>query len=318
LESGLPFSDIRRLLGSLPVGSEDFGARVTAMFASQRGAFGGLGDLENLAVWLARWSGRAPAVRQPLVAVFAGTHGFDRAEAGGIAAAAVERIASGKAPVSALCAEGELGLKVFDLALDVPTGDFTQTEALSERDCAATIAFGMESIAGGIGLIALADIGGSADLSAEAVLLALEGADPTDEPPATVLAALRRHDRHLSDPLEILRRVGGRETAAMAGAVLAARMERIPVILDGRCAVAAAAVLHAIRPGALDHCLLARPVNRGPVVRAVERMRLSAVTNLRIDAPGVAAAMAITTVKSAATVAQQMFSIDGRARLDRV
>ena len=257
-------------------------------------------------------------MRQPLVAIFAGTHGFDGAAAGGFASAAVERIASGRAPVSALCAEGELGLKVFDLALDVPTGDFTQTEALSVRDCAATIAFGMESIAGGIDLIALADIGGSADHSAEAVLRALEGTDPTDEPPAAVLAALRHHERHLSDPLEILRRVGGRETAAIAGAVLAARMERIPVILDGRCAVAAAAVLHAIRPDALDHCLLARPHDHGPSARAVERMALSAITNLRLDAPGVAAAMAITTVRSAATVAQQMFSIDRRGGSDRV
>jgi nicotinate-nucleotide--dimethylbenzimidazole phosphoribosyltransferase len=58
------------------------------------------------------------------------------------------------------------------------------------------------------------------------------------------------------DPLEILRRLGGRELAAMAGAILGARLARIPVILDGYVCTAAAAVLEAARPGALDHCLV--------------------------------------------------------------
>ncbi len=49
----------------------------------------------------------------------------------------------------------------------------------------------------------------------------------------TVRAAIAFHGHALSDPLEVLRRVGGREIAAMAGAILAARHERVPVILDG-------------------------------------------------------------------------------------
>jgi nicotinate-nucleotide--dimethylbenzimidazole phosphoribosyltransferase len=64
------------------------------------------------------------------------------------------------------------------------------------------------------------------------------------------------HKSHLDDPLEVLRRLGGREIAAMAGAILAARMERIPVLIDGYVATAAAAVLHAANPSALDHCLI--------------------------------------------------------------
>ena len=65
------------------------------------------------------------------------------------------------------------------------------------------------------------------------------------------------HGQPAKDPLEVLRRVGGREIAAIAGAILAARAEKVPVILDGYVATAAAAVLHATRtPAALDHCLL--------------------------------------------------------------
>ena len=55
--------------------------------------------------------------------------------------------------------------------------------------------------------------------------------------------------------LAVLAALGGREVAAMTGAMLRARTLRIPVILDGFIACAAAAILHAAAPGALDHCI---------------------------------------------------------------
>ncbi|HWW25426.1 MAG TPA: nicotinate-nucleotide--dimethylbenzimidazole phosphoribosyltransferase, partial [Caulobacter sp.] len=58
----------------------------------------------------------------------------------------------------------------------------------------------------------------------------------------------------LSDPLQALRQLGGRETAALVGAILAARVQKIPVLLDGYAAAAAAAVLHAIDPSLIAHC----------------------------------------------------------------
>ena len=70
-----------------------------------------------------------------------------------------------------------------------------------------------------------------------------------------VEAAIALHRDHLSDPLELLRRLGGREIAALVGAILAARMQRVPVILDGYVVCAAAAILQALDPTALDHCL---------------------------------------------------------------
>ena len=70
-----------------------------------------------------------------------------------------------------------------------------------------------------------------------------------------VAAAVARHRPEAGDPFEMLRRLGGLEFAAMAGAILAARMGRVPVVLDGFCAGAAAAVLYAADPRALDHCV---------------------------------------------------------------
>ncbi|MFN3606463.1 MAG: nicotinate-nucleotide--dimethylbenzimidazole phosphoribosyltransferase, partial [Cypionkella sp.] len=49
---------------------------------------------------------------------------------------------------------------------------------------------------------------------------------------------------------------GGREQAAICGAVLAARSHRIPVILDGFICTAAAAPLFSHSPDLLDHCLI--------------------------------------------------------------
>ena len=72
---------------------------------------------------------------------------------------------------------------------------------------------------------------------------------------AVVAAGLAAHDGLLDDPWQVLRRLGGREIAAMTGAYLAARLHRVPVVLDGFISGAAAAVLHRAAPGALDHCI---------------------------------------------------------------
>ncbi len=74
---------------------------------------------------------------------------------------------------------------------------------------------------------------------------------------ALVDEALRLHRGQASDPFDVLRRLGGRELAAISGAVLAARRARVPVVLDGYACTAAAAVLHAADPRALDHCIVA-------------------------------------------------------------
>ena len=73
--SGLPFDDIRAMMQSMP--GPDTGA---AQLVSERDAqltkpAGALGQLEELAIWLATWTGRKPQITRPLVAIFAGNHG---------------------------------------------------------------------------------------------------------------------------------------------------------------------------------------------------------------------------------------------------
>jgi nicotinate-nucleotide--dimethylbenzimidazole phosphoribosyltransferase len=87
----------------------------------------------------------------------------------------------------------------------------------------------------------------------------------------------------------------------MAGAVLAARLQRIPVIIDGYVATAAAAVLWALHPDALAHCLAghlsAEPAHR----RLLEKLGLRPVLDLGMRlGEGSGAAMAAGIVKAAA------------------
>ncbi|TIW84674.1 MAG: nicotinate-nucleotide--dimethylbenzimidazole phosphoribosyltransferase, partial [Mesorhizobium sp.] len=124
MTSALPFDDFRNLLDNLPAADLKAEARVRTLFAKADKPRNSLGRVEDIAAWLAAWSGRAPpAVTRPLMAVFAGNHGVTRH---GISprpvaatANAVELCAAGGAAINQICIAYDLGLKVFDLALHI-------------------------------------------------------------------------------------------------------------------------------------------------------------------------------------------------------
>ena len=319
MTSGLPFDDFRNLLANLPGPDEAAVAAVRERDAQLTKPAGALGRLEGLAEWLAAWTGRPPAVTRPLVAVFAGNHGV--VERGvtpfppSVTAQVVENFAAGGAAINQICIANDLGLKVFDLALDYPTADITQEPAMDEKNCAATMAFGMEAIAGGTDLLCIGEMGIGNTTIAAAICHGLYGGEAADwVGPGTgsegevlarkidaVASAVALHKPHLNDPLEVLRRLGGREIAAMAGAILAARMERIPVIIDGYVCTAAAAVLHAANPSALDHCIVGHVSAEPAHAAALEKTGKEPILSLGMRlGEGTGAALAAGIVKAAA------------------
>jgi nicotinate-nucleotide--dimethylbenzimidazole phosphoribosyltransferase len=287
MATALPFDDIRALLNAMPKADADAVARVKARDAQLTKPPGALGRLEEIVEWLAAWQRHdTPKIEQPVVAVFAGNHGV---VAQGVAAypqavtsQMVANFQSDGAAVNQICKTFDLGLKVFELALEVPTQDITQDAAMSEQDCAATMAYGMEAIANGVDLLCIGEMGIGNTTIAAALAHGLFGGTPEQwvGPGTGVDAeglkrkadAVRRaaalHQQHLADPLEVLRRLGGRELAAMAGAILGARMNRVPVLIDGYVATAAAAVLFKADPTALDHCMAAH-VSAEPAHKAL-------------------------------------------------
>jgi nicotinate-nucleotide--dimethylbenzimidazole phosphoribosyltransferase len=317
--SGLPFDDIRALLRDLPGRDERSIAEAGQRESQLIKPAGALGRLEEIVAHLAAWQHRAPPrVNRPLVAIFAGSHGV---VAQGVSAypasvnkAMLASFSNGHAAINQLCKTFDIGLKVFDLAIDIPTADFTQGPALEEAACAATIAFGMEAIANGTDLLCLGEMGIGNTTAAAAIYAALFGGPVAPwvgrgtgvddaghaRKVAAVEAGLALHGSALKDPLEVLRRLGGREIAAMAGAILAARLERVPVILDGYVATSAAAILHALNPEAIAHCLSGHVAAEGAHRAVLDRLGLKPILDLGMRlGEGSGAALAYGVVKAA-------------------
>jgi nicotinate-nucleotide--dimethylbenzimidazole phosphoribosyltransferase len=325
--TGLPLDDMRSLLKRLP-DADAAAARLAREKANALAASGfTVAGAARLGEWVSSWSGRfPPRPTRAVVALFVGTHGVAgqglSALGPGYERRFVEHAAAGGAPVSQLCGAHELGLKIFDLALEMPVGDITAGPALDERDCAATMAFGMEAVAGGADLLCLGGIGQGGEVAAGALVAALTGARPSEwvsgadmrlreRRAAAVEQAVQLHGAALREPLEALRRLGGREAAAIAGAIVAARTEMVPVLLDGRTALAAALVLHTAQPGSVDHCLLADAGDEAQA-RLARQMRMGTVLDLGSGSgDGTAGALAMTLIRDAALVLDQAVPMGG-------
>ncbi|MTH97554.1 nicotinate-nucleotide--dimethylbenzimidazole phosphoribosyltransferase [Roseibium sp. RKSG952] len=318
-DTALPFDDIRNLVRSMPGPDEEATQAVRSRDAQLTKPAGALGKLEEIAAWLAAWSGKSsPKVTRPLVAIFATAHGV--ADKGVSAFPSevnrqmVENFAAGGAAINQICRTNDIGLKVFDLAVDMPTPSITEEDALDEANCAATMAYGMEALAGGIDLICLGEMGIGNTTVAAAVLNGLfggtadewigRGTGVDDEGLARKRAAVEMAVSRLNgekDPLEVLRRVGGREIAAMAGLIIAARLQRVPVIVDGFVTTAAAAVVYAMDPEGLDHCLFAHVSAEAGHRRALSHMGKEALFDFGMRlGEGTGAALATGIVKAAA------------------
>jgi nicotinate-nucleotide--dimethylbenzimidazole phosphoribosyltransferase len=270
------FDEIRALLRQLPGPDLEAGTAAAAREAQLTKPAGALGRLEELAAWLATWQGKhPPSLRHPRTAVFAANHGVAKrgvsAYPAAVTAQMVANFVAGGAAVNQLCQSIDGDLRVYEMALDQPTRDFTEDAAMDEEECAKAMAYGMMAVEPGIDVLALGEMGIANTTAAAALSAALFGGSAADwvgpgtgvagaafaNKIAVVEAGLARHRAALGDPFEALRRVGGLELAAIAGAVMAARLGRIPVVLDGFTCTAAAAVLFAADKRALDHCIVA-------------------------------------------------------------
>ncbi len=314
-----PFDDIRALAQSAPQG--DLAARDAAIERQQKlvQAPGGLGRLSDAAIWLAQWQGRTPPkIDKPMVAIFASSHGVTRQgvafETPEATKKMVELLRTGGAATNHIAASAGAGLRVFEMALDKPTGDISVEPAMSERECAATIAFGMEAIAEKPDLLVLGETGVGGGTAAAAVACAMFGGNanywvragawvPSNIVQArvgAVQAAMKTHRGNFSDPLEILRRVGGREIAALVGAILAARLQGVPVVLDVFSTTVAAALVHALKPGCADHCIAGHLSSEPAHQALLDRLNQKPLMNIGLRcSEGAGASSAIGFLKAA-------------------
>ena len=261
------------LLADLPGPDPSARDRVAARAATVLRPAGAFARLDAVASWLAGWQGTAvPRVERPHVVVFAADHGVAvdgvSAYPAEVTAAMVDAIESGVATITVLAREVGASVALVDVGVGRPTGNIRVTDAMSCDEFDAAVTAGAAAVEGAdADLLVVGEIGIGNTTAAAAVAAAVLGGEAADwVGPGTgvVGAALARKCDVVQAaldrvgpvaPLEALRRLGGRELTAMAGAVAEARRRRLPVVLDGFIATAAVAPLEVARPGSLDHCV---------------------------------------------------------------
>jgi nicotinate-nucleotide--dimethylbenzimidazole phosphoribosyltransferase len=265
--------DIRAFCRDLPQGDRRAADAATLRQQNLTKPPGSLGRLEELAIWLARWQGREmPRLARVTIAVFAGNHGVAERGVSAYPQAVTEQMvanfAAGGAAINQIAKLAGAELRVVPIELDRPTRDFTTAAAMDVDEFLAAFDIGYRTVPDDCDLLAVGEMG-IANTTAAAMLCAAllggggarwagRGTGVDDggllRKRAAIDAALDFHRGILGDALGVAAALGGRELAAIAGAVLAARRHHIPVLLDGFVATAAVLPLVRLEQDALDHC----------------------------------------------------------------
>lgn len=280
---------------------------------------GSLGRLEDLAVFMAGWQGRErPRFERARAAIFAGNHGVAvhgvSAFPVSVTAQMVENFRHGGAAINALADAVGLELVIADIDLETPTADFTTGSAMDEPACLAALNTGADVVVPGLDMLVVGEMGIGNSTSAAALCLRSYGGTAADwVGPGTgvdvagiarktkvVEAGIGRHADFPRTPFETLRRVGGREIVAIAGAVVAARLAGVPVVLDGFISSAAIAPIAAAYPGITEHCIAGHCSAEPGHERLLQALKLEPLLRLGMRlGEGSGAAVAVGVIRSA-------------------
>ena len=281
---------------------------------------GSLGKLETLALFFAGWQGVSkPKLDKVQIAIFAGNHGvtanFDISKfPAEVTEQMVFNFRAGGAAINQLSSVCGAKMDVYALDLDIPTADFTKTSAMTEAELLKSLQIGWNSVDPSSDLFIAGEMGIGNTTSAAAIAAALFGGGGKDwvgrgtgvddtglkVKSDVVDAGLVRHKKDLDDPLSVLRVLGGREIAAMVGAIASARAHSIPVLLDGFICSAAAAVLYKMNHCALDHTQAGHVSAEGAHAQMLSKLGKKPLLMLGLRlGEGSGAALAINIVKSA-------------------
>ncbi len=280
---------------------------------------GALGRLEELAAWYCGWRGDARAmITAPQVIIFAGNHGVTAQGVSAfppeVTAQMVANFEAEGAAVNQLAKVAGARMDVHALELDRPTADMSQGPAMSEAEVVAALKVGWQAVYSKSDLLVVGEMGIGNTTAGSAIALALFGGEAKDwtghgtgvngdaltHKSDVVARAVEANSSSKANGLEVLRCLGGRELAAMAGAMVRARQLRIPLILDGFICTAAAACLEAAQEGALDHAIaghLSAEGAHGKLLKSLNKEPLLAL-NMRLG-EGSGATLAINILRGA-------------------
>jgi nicotinate-nucleotide--dimethylbenzimidazole phosphoribosyltransferase len=313
------FDELRAACLDLPAGSVEAEWAALARQDTLTKPQGSLGRLESIAAWLARWQDREkPKLDRVKVIVFAGSHGVT---AQGVSAFPAEvtvqmvaNFAAGGAAINQLARAANAELSVIPLEIERPTGDFTEIPAMSEADFLESVSKGYDSVDADLDLVCLGEMGIGNTTPAAAIAAGLFGGDVAkwtgrgtgvddaglNRKIVAIQKGLALHAQTLNDPLKLAASLGGRELAAILGAVLAARHRNVPVLLDGFVCTAAAAPLARLDKVGLAHTLAAHVSAEAGHRGLLEALELKPLLDLGMRlGEGSGACLAVNVVRSA-------------------
>ncbi len=298
---------------------------------------GSLGQLEEIAIFLAGW-GRDQAIKSDAVKVviFAGNHGVVAQGVSpypsDVTKQMVANFSAGGAAINALTNEFGLGLDVIPIDLETPTADITKQPALSEEEALAALNIGAEVVGDDLDLLCLGEMGiGNTTIAAALAAASFGGtgvdwagpgtgldADGVSHKAGVIAEAVKRHHTNIDTAFDILCCLGGRETAAIAGAVLAARHKRVPVMLDGYVVTASVAPLYFANADIASHCLAGHVSAEPAHQKLLAHMTLQPLLNLGMRlGEGSGAALAAQVVKAAVATHNKMATFSEAAVSNR-
>lgn len=310
---------------------------------------GSLGRFGALAVRLAAATGTLPAMcgQRPTLIVAAADHGVHATGVSpwpqAITTAMAGTLAAGQATANALARAVGADVVVLDagMATALPeaagvlragvragTADLSTGQALSRSEAAAAVLAGMAvadaALTDGADLLLTGDMGIANTTAAACLVSALTSTDPVAAvgpgaagPDADltrkqdiVAQAVRRADLDPADGLGALAAFGGLEHAALAGVCLAGARARVPVLLDGVNAVAAALAAAACAPAVGDH-LIAGHRSPEPGARSgLAHLGLDPVLDLAMAlGEGTGALLAVPVVRAAARLLEEVATL---------
>ncbi|MBL4837995.1 MAG: nicotinate-nucleotide--dimethylbenzimidazole phosphoribosyltransferase [Kordiimonadaceae bacterium] len=314
-----PFDDLRQVFSQLPTGDTCAAKKITQYAAEKN--LSEDDELLSIKSWLSTWQGTAtPSVAEAHICILASSYeGHENSAVKALISAA----AKGSAPVNRLCIDQGVGLRVLELAPEIPHK--LGMEGWTEAECMAAVAFGMEATAAGGDLLALSDIAPGNKASALAIVATCSKGESAaileqfagdkqyseviqqakqleaKQLGAKLLEASLPEDQG-ANALSIMQLLGGREIAASVGALIAARSRRLPVLVDGWAGLAAIAIMEHQQVGSSDHVKLAScdcdlAVEMASLVGKKPLLSLNVATG-----PGCGSAISVTILKAACDI----------------
>ncbi len=310
---------------------------------------GSLGRLEELAARLAAIHGTTRfATRPRAVVVMAADHGVAARGVSAYPQAVTEQMvlnfAAGGAAVNVLARQVEAETVIVDMVVagdhDWPapvrraavakgTRDLAEGPAMTEAEAERALESGLELADGLVGrgmrVLATGEMGIANTTSAAALTSVF-----TAEPPERVVgagtgidaaglarkvevvrAALDLHRPRPDRPLEALAKLGGFEIAGLAGLILGGAGRRIPVVIDGYIAGAAALVAVAFAPAVSGYLVAGHRSAEGGHRATLAKLGLEPLLDLSLRlGEGTGAVLALPLLDAAAAILCEMASFD--------